>query len=178
MAFSNSQDATDPQVMNARRRMMCACLYQKLQDVLCMCAVLSLQSLVTVRSQLAVTPALLPVDHSAPHTAATAAAIQAASTAHPHTDSSSSGSDVPVVVVTCSASDLTPHDIITPWCEAVVAAGVPRVMLVSDDAACAAAAKAAGVKVLQHKFEVGAWRQHTARACALSLHCCCLCQPV
>jgi hypothetical protein len=37
-----------------------------------------------------------------------------------------------------------------------VAAGVPRVIMVSDDAACAAAAKAAGIKVLQHTFQVGA----------------------
>jgi hypothetical protein len=117
--------------------------------------VLLLQSLVTVRSQLAVSPAFSQVDHSAPPTAATAAAIQAASTALPHTDSSSgSGSDVPVVVVTCSAPDLAPLDIITPWCEAVVAAGVPRVMLVSNDDACAAAAKAAGINILKHNFEV------------------------
>lgn len=57
-------------------------------------------------------------------------------------------------MVTCSAADTSPVDAITPWCEAVVAAGVPRVMVVSDDAACVAAAKAAGIKVLQHAFMV------------------------
>lgn len=64
---------------------------------------------------------------------------------------------MPVVVVMCSASDLAPVDLITPWSEAVVAAGVSRAMLVSDDAGCVAAAKAAGVKVLQHTFQVGGW---------------------
>jgi hypothetical protein len=100
---------------------------------------------------------LTPVDLSAPHTAATAAALKAVSAAH-HADSSSgsssSGADVPVVLATCSASDLAPHNLIAPWSEAVAAAGVPRVLLVSDDAGCAAAAKAAGIKVLQHNFQV------------------------
>jgi hypothetical protein len=54
----------------------------------------------------------------------------------------------------CTAADMSPQDLITPWSHAVVAAGVPHVMLVSDDAGCVAAAKAAGIKVLQHTFQV------------------------
>lgn len=66
----------------------------------------------------------------------------------------SSPSSPPVVVVTCAASDRSPDDLITPWSQAVVAAGVPHVLLVSDDAGCVAAAKAVGIKVLQHSFQV------------------------
>lgn len=128
---------------------------------MCLCVCVCVQSLAAAKQAdvgpHATTAPLAPVDLSAPHTAATAAALQAVSAAH-HTDgsSSSSGADVPVVLATCSAADLTPDNLITPWCEAVAAAGVPRVLLVSDDAGCAAAAKAAGIKTLHHTFQVGA----------------------
>lgn len=70
------------------------------------------------------------------------------------TSDSTGGTGAPVVVVMCTAADMSPQDLITPWSQAVVAAGVPHVMLVSDDAGCVAAAKAAGIKVLQHTFQV------------------------
>ena len=65
-----------------------------------------------------------------------------------------SGAGIPVVIATCTASDMTPRDTLTPWCEAAVAAGVPHVMVVTDHDGCVAAAKKAGVKVLKHTFQV------------------------